>query len=199
MKKSASIPACLCLILAFGVLAIQNAHAQAPEKFKFGLKASALYASPAVVNPEPSQVALGGYNPVWGYDVSIFAKRKIWKSISILGQIGNSLQGRSWEGAQYRHHLVYAELGVSMRLIHPVFIEAGLRGGGVVATNDPYKVNMNKGDFGGRLGLGLQFSRKFSLHLDYLRSFTPFRETTLPSGNYGVFRRNFAAGLSYTF
>lgn len=199
MKKSASIPASLCLILAFGVLVIQNTHAQSPEKFKVGLKASALYASPAVVNPGPSQVTLGGYDPVWGYDVSVFAKRKIWKGISLLGQMGNSLQGRSWEGAQYRHHLVYAEIGASMRLIHPVFIEAGLRGGGVVAASDPYKDRMDRGDFGYRVGLGLRFSSKFSLHLDYLRSFISFRETNLPDGNFKVFRRNFTAGLSYTF
>jgi hypothetical protein len=202
MKKSTlpSFAAQICLMLAFSALLSQNARAQeSPKKTQFGIKASALYSSPVTVKSVPSQVTLGGYDARWGYDVSVFAQRKVWKNLSLLGQIGHSLQGRSWEGTAYNHNLAYAEIGANLYLLNPIFIEAGLRGGGVLASNDPFEDRMKKGDLGYRLGVGAKFSSHLSLHLDFLRSFTPFMETALPSGDFNIFRKNFTAGFSYTF
>ncbi len=176
-----------------------EAMAQNPDKFKVGIKASVLYSSPVTTKSIPSQVTLGGYDPRTGYDVSVFVQKKCWKSLELLGQVGHSLQGRTWEGADYRHFLAYAEIGANLKLFKPVHLEAGLRGGGVIATNDPFEDRMKKGDFSYRLGLNFRLAPRIGLHLDYLRSLTPFMKTTLPSGDFSVYRRNFGAGLSYIF
>jgi len=189
----------LFLLLLCCALHPFNTKAQNPDKIKLGIKAAWLYSNPVTIKSVPSQVTLGGYDPRMGYDVSVFAQKKCWKNIHLLGQVGHSLQGRRWEGVNYHHYLAYAEIGANLKLFTPVHVEAGLRGGGVIATNDPFEDRMKKGDLGYRLGLNFRLTPRIGLHLDYLRSFTPFAKTSLPSGDFSVFRQNFGAGLSYIF
>lgn len=186
----------LCLGASFsGTAQDQNGK----PKFYMGVKASWLYCTPKVESSAPSDFILGGFDGRNGYDIGLFVGRNLGKRFQMNAQIGNSLQGRVSEGTRYNHFLLYSELNITGKVLHPISLEAGLRAGSMIGSDEYSPSRVTKPDFGYRLGIGINVFKNTKIHLDFMRSFNSFYKIGLPQGGYSVHRRNIGAGLSYAF
>lgn len=186
----------LCLGATFSVIAQDQ---KGKSRFNVGIKASWLYNTPKVESSAPSNNILGGFDARNGYDIGLFVGKSLSKRFQLNAQIGNSLQGRVSEGTSYNHFLLYTELSIAGKVLHPISVEAGLREGSMIGSNEYSPSRVTKPDFGYRLGIGVNVFKNTKIHVDFLRSFNSFYNIGLPQGGYSVHRRNIGAGLSYAF
>jgi hypothetical protein len=146
-----------------------------------------------------NSISLGGFNSVQGYNLDVYVARYFAKKFQARAGVSHSMQGRSWNGETFRHYLLHADIGVRYEVLKPLFVEAGFRAGGIVATNDGYKSISKAQDLGWRVGIGAHLYKGLSIHADFYRSVTPYVSLSPQEIKFDVLRQNIGIGLSYEF